>query len=352
MNGSMAGGHAVSVASALREISDPMEYRRFGSADLTASAIGFGTWPIGGARYGASDDASAIRAMQTALDLGITCFDTAPSYGNGHAEELVAKALSSRRHSAIIVTKGGLIWNEASYVIGRNSHRQYLETVLTDSLRRLGTDYVDLYLIHWPDPNTPLDDVAETLEMFVASGKARAIGVSNFTGEQVRTLASSLRTTSLVANQVSLSLFDRRWAEASFDACQELGIGVMAYGPLAHGLLAGSITRETVFDATDWRAAGVIFGQPLLTPENRPHNHSVVDRLTEVAAAKGITLAQLAIAWVLHHSPVAVALVGARTEQEIAEAACAANVKLSDADLAGIDEIMTHAAGMTNELPV
>lgn len=328
-----------------------MEYRCFGSSELMASAIGFGTWPIGGARYGASDDATAIRAIQVALELGITCFDTAPSYGNGHAEELLARALGSRRQDAVIVTKGGLIWNESNIVLGRNSHRQHLDTVLEGSLRRLRTDYVDLYLIHWPDPNTPLDDVAKTLEMFVASGKARAVGVSNFTGEQVHALTSSLRSTRLVANQLSFSLFDRRWATASFNTCKDLGIGVMAYGPLAHGLLAGSITRETVFDATDWRATGVIFGQPLLTPENRPRNHDVVDRLTEFAAYKGMTLAQLAIAWVLQHSPVTVALVGARTEREITEAAGATEVRLSDPEIAAIEEIMDHAAGMTNALP-
>jgi aryl-alcohol dehydrogenase-like predicted oxidoreductase len=328
-----------------------MEYRCFGSSDLKASAIGFGTWPIGGARYGASDDASAIRAVQAALDLGITCFDTAPSYGNGHAEELLARALGARRQEAVIVTKGGLIWNEASVVLGRDSRRQHLETVLEASLRRLRTDYVDLYLIHWPDSDTPLDDVAETLESFVASGKARAIGVSNFTGAQLRALASSLRAARLVANQVSFNLFDRRWARDCFETCRELGVGVMAYGPLAHGLLAGAITRETVFDASDWRAAGVIFGQPLLTPENRPRNHDVVDRLSAVASAKGITLAQLALAWVLRHSPVTVALVGARTECEIAEAARATEVRLSDLEVAAIEEMMAHAAGMTNELP-
>lgn len=327
-----------------------MEYRCFGATDIKTSAIGFGTWPIGGARYGPSDDASAIRALQTALDLGITCFDTAPSYGNGHAEELLATALGSRRHDALIVTKGGLIWDDHSRVLGHDSRREHLENVLEGSLRRLRTDYVDLYLIHWPDPATPLEDVAESLESFVASGKARAIGVSNFTGAQLRELSAALRTTRLVVNQVSFSLFDRRWANDSFGVCQELGIGAMAYGPLAHGLLAGAITRETTFDPTDWRAAGVIFGQPLLTPDNRPRNHDVVDRLTEFAANKHATLAQLAIAWVLWHLPVAVALVGARTEREIAEAAGAVDVKLSEDDFAAIEEIMSHAAGMLSEL--
>jgi aryl-alcohol dehydrogenase-like predicted oxidoreductase len=328
-----------------------MDYRRFGASDLTVSAIGFGTWPIGGARYGPSDDRQAIRAIQAALDLGITCFDTAPSYGNGHAEELLARALGSRRGDVVIVTKGGLIWDEQSRVHGRDSRRGRLQEVLDGSLRRLETDYVDLFLIHWPDPTTPLDDVAGTLESLVVRGKARAVGVSNFTGAQLRQVAGAMTSARLVANQVSFSLFDRRWADDAFGACRDLGVGVMAYGPLAHGLLAGAITRETVFDATDWRAAGVIFGQPLLTPENRERNLAVVDRLQDVATARGATLPQLAIAWVLRHDPVAVALVGARNEREIAGAAGATAVTLTDHEVHAIEEIMADAVGMTAELP-
>src|SRR5687767_12496219 len=128
-----------------------MEQRSFGTSTLTSSIIGFGTWPIGGARYGPSDDAAATEALRTALDLGITCFDTAPSYGNGHAEELLGRSLVGRRQEAVIVTKGGLVWDEASAVHGRDSTKPHLERVLDDSLRRLRTDYVDLYLIHWPD---------------------------------------------------------------------------------------------------------------------------------------------------------------------------------------------------------
>jgi aryl-alcohol dehydrogenase-like predicted oxidoreductase len=328
-----------------------MEHRRFGASDLTTSVIGFGTWPIGGARYGASDDRQAIRAIQAALDLGITCFDTAPSYGNGHAEELLARALGSRRDEAVIVTKGGLVWDAESRVHGRDSRRQRLDEVLEGSLRRLETDYVDLYLIHWPDPATPLDDVAASLESLVERGKARAVGVSNFSCTQLQQLAGAMTSIRPVANQVSFSLFDRRWAVDGFDICRELGVGVMAYGPLAHGLLAGAITRETVFDATDWRAAGVIFGQSLLTPENRERNLTVVDRLRDFAAARDTTLPRLAIGWVLRHAPVAVALVGARNEREIAEAAGAAEVHLTDDDLQEIKEIMADAAGLTTELP-
>jgi aryl-alcohol dehydrogenase-like predicted oxidoreductase len=327
-----------------------MEYRTFGTTDLQTSVVGFGTWPIGGAKYGASDDNAGIRAMQAALAAGVTCFDSAPSYGNGHAEELLGRAIAGHREEAVVVTKGGLVWDAESNVSGRNSRAEWLATHLDDSLRRLGTDYVDLFLIHWPDPNTPLEEVAAGLQSLVVAGKTRHVGVSNFTGEQVRTLAAAMGAAPLAANQISFSLFDGRWARSTFPACRDLGVGVMAYGPLAHGLLAGAFTRETVFEADDWRAAGVIFGQPLLTPENRDRNLDVVDRLKSVAAGLGATLPHLAIAWVLAHDEVSVALVGARNEQEIADAIGAATVRLADADKADIAGIMQDAAGLTDEM--
>ncbi len=260
-----------------------MESRTFGQTALRSSVIGLGTWPIGGARYGQSDDRDALRAIAAALDAGVTCFDTAPSYGAGHAEELLGRALAGRRADAVIVTKGGLVWDEGSHVLGRDSRREAIESHLAGSLTRLATDYVDLYLVHWPDPAVPLEDVMGTLEGFVQSGRARYVGVSNFTGAQLRASAPALRTTRLAADQVSLSLFDQRWMRDVFPACEDLGIGVMAYGPLAHGLLTGALTRSTVFDEADWRRSGTLFGQALLTPGNFERNLDVVDRLAEIA---------------------------------------------------------------------
>jgi aryl-alcohol dehydrogenase-like predicted oxidoreductase len=150
---------------------------------------------------------------------------------------------------------------------------------------------------------------------------------------------------------VGFSLFDRRWADETFATCQELDIGVMAYGPLAHGLLTGAYTRDTTFDDRDWRAAGVIFGQPLLTPDNRDRNLEVIEALGAFAAQRGISLVQLAIAWVLAHQPVTVALTGARNEREIMGCAAAAGITLDAGELADIDAIMQNAAGMTDVLP-
>ncbi len=328
-----------------------MEHRCFGSSGICSSVIGFGTWPIGGARYGQSDDADAIGAIHAALDAGITLFDTAPSYGNGHAEELLGYALLGLRDQATIVTKGGMIWDEHAFITGLDSSRAHLVKGLDESLERLKTDYVDLFLLHWPDGETPMTEIADSLGHLVQSGKTKAVGVCNLNQIQLREIAEAATSAPIVASQVGFSLFDRRWANETFALSEELGIGVMAYGPLAHGLLTGAYAHDTTFDDRDWRKAGVIFGQPLLTPEHRERNLEVLASLGGFAARRGITMVQLAIAWVLAHQPVTVALTGARNSEEILGAAAAAGIALSADELAEIDAIMQNAVGMTDILP-
>ena len=326
-----------------------MEVREFGGSGVAVGTVGLGTWPIGGARYGGRDDRAAIAAIQAAVDAGVTCFDSAPSYGNGNAEALLGRALEGRRHDVVVITKGGLVWDEDSNVSGRNSRPDYLAAKLDESLIRLRTDYVDLFLIHWPDLDTPLAETMGGLEALVASGKARAIGVSNFNAAQLRESDAALSSTRLATNQISYNLFDRRWSGDTFATCRELNIGVMAYGPLAHGLLAGAFGPDTVFAEDDWRRSGSIFGQPLLAPGNFEQNLQVVDRLGEIAAGIGLTLPQLAITWTLHDTVVTAALVGARSAYEIETAVPASGVPLSGEVLASIDEAMAGAAGMTTE---
>jgi aryl-alcohol dehydrogenase-like predicted oxidoreductase len=306
---------------------------------------------MGGVRYGPSDDAEAVAAIHAALDAGVTLYDTAPSYGNGHAEELLGQALVGRRDEATIVTKGGMIWDENAFITGLDSSRAHLVKGLEDSLARLQTDYVDLFLLHWPDGETPMAEIAESMGYLVETGKAKAAGVCNMNQAQLREIAGAAASTPIVASQVGFSLFDRRWANETFAACEELNIGVMAYGPLAHGLLTGAYSRDTTFDDRDWRKAGVIFGQPLLTPENRDRNLEVLESLGGFAAQRGISLVQLAIAWVLSHKPVTVALTGARNSSEILGAVAAAAITLDASELAEIDTIMEKAVGMTDVLP-
>jgi aryl-alcohol dehydrogenase-like predicted oxidoreductase len=327
-----------------------MQFRSVGSSGIKVSAIGLGTWPMGGARYGQSDDNNATRTIAAALDARITCFDTAPSYGNGHAEELLGAALEGHRDEVVLITKGGLVWNEKSEVLGQDGRPDRLMQGVDDSLRRLRTDHVDVFLIHWPDKTLPAEETAAALQQIVGSGKTRHIGVSNYTGEEFDALQAALGDTPLVLNQVSYHLFDLRWARSSFATVHRHGACIMAYGSLAHGLLTGTINRETTFDETDWRASGVIFGQPLLTPENRGANLDIVSRLGDVAAALGISLPQLALAWVLANPTVSVSLVGARSPIEIEEAASAASVTLDASTMNDIAGIMAGAAGIIPEL--
>lgn len=325
-----------------------MEYRLLGAAGPRVSAIGFGCWEMAGDTYGPIDDGEATRAVQRALDLGVTLFDTAPGYGNGHSEEVLGRALRGRRAEAVVVTKCGQYWS-AQRGWYRDSSRPALLASIDDSLRRLETDYVDLLLIHWPDTAMPFAESMTALREIVAMGKARYIGVSNFNAAQLRACAD---LAPLIANQVGYNMFDRRWERAMFPTAGEVGAGIMAYGPLSHGLLTGAFTAQTVFEPTDWRSHGDVFGQPLFVPGNFAQNVRVADELQALAGELGTTLPRLALVWVLHNPQVTVALSGTRKPAEIEENVSALDVRLSATDLAHIDSILAGAAGQTEQPPV
>ncbi len=322
-----------------------MECRFFGPTDLKVYALGFGLWPIGGVTshgYGTVDDDQAKTAIRRALDLGITLFDTAPAYGNGRGEQILAEALGSRRKDAIIVTKCGVPWSDEKKTWVRNSSYEEITTSAEASLRALNTDYLDLLLIHWPDPETPFEIPMRAFADLMAAGKVRYVGVSNFSKEQI---LECLKYGSLAAHQVGYNMFDRRMEPEMLPFCQEKGIGVMAYGSLAHGLLTGTFTRETTFGEKDWRARGNLFGLPLMAPGNFEKNLEVVEQLKGVARDAGRSVVQLAVAWVLRNPAITVALTGARKPEEIEENALAVDWKLSKAEIDKIEEIMKGAAG-------
>ncbi len=338
-----------------------MQYRRMGDSDLTVSAIGFGCWELGGT-YGAFDEREVIAAIARAIDLGVTLFDTARVYGfdpvrvggdlarasgAGRSEELLGRALGPRRKDVLVVTKGGLPTR-----VGQKPRRDgRYRSIIDDcdaSLRALGTDYVDLYLIHWPDPDTPLAETMGALNDLLAAGKVRDVGVSNFSAAQLR---EARALAPIIANQVGYNLFDRRWERAMFAAAADLGVGIMAYGPLAHGLLTGTFGPETTFEESDWRSRGVIFGQALFAGDNFRRNLAVVERLQEVAACKGASLPRLALAWVLAHPRVAAALTGARRPAGIEDNVAALALELTAAERAEIEAIMAGAAGQTDAIP-
>ncbi|MCY4091926.1 MAG: aldo/keto reductase [Caldilineaceae bacterium] len=307
-----------------------MEYRAFGRTGLDVSAIGYGCWEIGGG-YGHFDENEVVAAVQRALDLGINLFDTAEGYGYGQSERLLGKALGARRKEAIVVTKFGIYRPEGEWQ--RDSRREMALAAIDRSLKALGTDYVDVYLIHWPDRETPLEESMRALEEIVQAGKARFVGVSNFTPDQIETCMATRRVD---IAQYGYHMFDRRLEREIFPKIEEHGIGLMTYGSLAHGLLAGAFTPETSFDEDDWRSNGIAFNIPLFTEEVFARNVAAVDELKPIAARHGKTVAHLALRWVLSNPVVSVALVGFRRPVEVEEGAASLDWSL---DQETLDEI-------------
>ncbi len=312
-----------------------MEYVQLGQRGPRVSRIAFGNWSAGG-DWGAVDRKAAIAAARQALDLGIDFFDTARAYGFGAAEELLGEALApelrSKRDQLVIATKGGLRREADGHVV-RDSSAGTLRSDLEQSLRHLGTDHVDLYQIHWPDSSTPLAETAELLDAFVREGKVRYVGVSNFDPDQMTEIG---RTRPVDALQPPYHLFRRDIEASILPYAAEHGIGVLVYGPMAHGLLSGRMTEATTFEASDWRRTNDMF-----RGDTFRRNLRIVDELKAFAAERDITVAQLAIAWTLANPAVHVAIVGGRNPEQIAATSPAADVRLSADDLAQIDHIVS-----------
>jgi aryl-alcohol dehydrogenase-like predicted oxidoreductase len=321
-----------------------MQYTQLGERGPRVSRIAFGNWSAGG-DWGHVDRDSAIAATRQALDLGINLFDTAHAYGFGAAEKLLGEALRpeirSARGSVVIATKGGLRRDDGRTV--RDSSPAALRSDLEASLRALDTDYVDIYQVHWPDPNTPIETTAETLDGFVREGLVRAVGLSNYDARQM-TAFQQIRPIDTL--QPPYHLFRRDIEKSVLPFAREHGIGVLVYGPLAHGLLSGRMTEDTTFAADDWRSKSDLFqGQTFR------RNLAVVRDLTELAARKGATIAQLAIAWTLSNPAVDVAIVGARSAEQIRQTASAAYLELSPEDKVKIELILRGEVAVGGPAP-
>jgi aryl-alcohol dehydrogenase-like predicted oxidoreductase len=322
-----------------------MEQRRFGDSDLTCSALGFGTWEMSTTQYGAIDVEQVSRAVGLAIDSGITLFDTAEVYGPYHSEEILAKALGSRRQEIVLVSKVGYDIDEAGNNRGRSSDPALLIAHAEGCLRRLNTDWLDLLLIHWPDATVPYEDSIAALEQLKAAGKIRHYGVSNYNVEMMSRCEARGH---LAANQVCYNMFDRRMEKEVFGYLQTHGIGFMAYGSLGFGLLGAKFTPETTFAANDWRSRGTYFALPWFERDVFLHELRVVERLKGLAADYGKTLAQLGIAWVLSNPAVTVGLVGMRTPEELAENVATVDWRLTAADRAAVDAIFQEEGLTTN----
>jgi aryl-alcohol dehydrogenase-like predicted oxidoreductase len=322
-----------------------MDKVRLGMTDLHVSPICFGTWQLGG-DWGRFDERDAIEAIRHALQLGVTIFDTAQAYGFGASEHLLGRALAPvlrwRRDDVTIATKGGLRPDGRGGVV-RDGSPAWLREGVEQSLRALGVDHIDLYQLHWPDPAVPVAETAGELQELVDEGKIRHVGVSNFDAPQMAVFA---RTRPVETLQPPYHLF-RRGIEADvLPYCAEHDIGVLVYGPLAHGLLTGTIDIETAFEPGDWRAGSPVFRRDALR-----RNVDAVRRLDQLAQELGTTVSALAIAWTLANPGVDVAIVGARSVAHIEDSVGAAALWLAEVDLAEIDAIMEGTVGVGGPTP-
>ena len=323
-----------------------MEYRQLGKSDLKIPAVSFGAWAVGGCMWGGADDDASIRAMQRAIDAGMTCIDTAPGYGMGHSETIVGKAIAGRRDQVVVATKCGLRWDLAEgefyfptldpagreVDIYRNLRRDSVRHECEQSLERLGVDTIDLYQCHWPDPTTPIDETMETLVSLQQEGKIRAIGVSNFTPEM---MAECLKTAQIASDQPPYSALDRGIEADVVPFCVEHTIGLLAYSPIAQGLLTGKVTLDREFIGDDIRQ-----GKPWFQPKNLRRILEMLEQVQPIADGHDATLGQVYIAWTVAQDGITSALVGARNEQQVEENAKAGDIKLADDELALIRRLV------------
>ena len=314
--------------------------RQLGHDGPMLTEIGLGTWAIGGPwqwGWGPQDDQESIRTIHKALDLGINWIDTAPVYGLGHAEEIVGKAVRGVRENVFIATKCGLVWDDRGRV--RNNNRpESIRRECEASLKRLNVEVIDLYQIHWPDPNTPVEDSWGEMVRLQEEGKVRYIGVSNFSVELLEKCEAIHHVNSL---QPPYSLVHRvlhpEVEKEILPWCEQHGVGVVAYSPLQNGLLTGKFSRERVenLPQDDWRRRSEFFREPVLSKVLE-----LVDRLKPLAEKEGRTLTELAIAWVLRNSAVTSAIVGARRPDQVVENVKAAGWRLTDANYQAIESIV------------
>ncbi|MEN3356925.1 MAG: hypothetical protein V7637_907 [Mycobacteriales bacterium] len=319
-----------------------MRQVRLGQTELKVSAVAFGTWSFGG-DWGAADVEESQAVIHRALELGVTLFDTAQGYGFGAAERLLGEALRqrARREDVVIATKGGLRMDGETLV--RDASAGWLREGVESSLRNLGTDYIDLYQVHWPDPHTPAEETADALSELVAAGKVRHAGVSNYDVEQMEQSRTFGRVETL---QSPYHLFRRTIEEEVLPYTAEHDIGVLVYGPLAHGLLSGRMTAATTFGPDDWRGKSADF-----TSETFHRNLQVVDRLKELARQRAMSLPELAVAWTLANPAVDVTILGARRPSQLDGTAAAVDLHLSPADLGEIDALLAGAAPVWGPRP-
>jgi aryl-alcohol dehydrogenase-like predicted oxidoreductase len=314
-----------------------MKKRRLGASGLELTRIGLGSWAIGGPgwqyAWGAQDDGDSIATIRRALDLGINWIDTAAVYGLGHSEQVGGQAIAGRREKVILATKCGRAWGKDGAIAPRlkaASVRGELEA----SLRRLRTEYIDLYQVHWPDPDADIEEAWTEIAKAVEEGKIRYAGVSNFSVAQMARIQAIHPIASL---QPPYSMLRRGIEQEILPFCAANGIGVVVYSPMQMGLLSGTFTKARVssLPTDDLRSRNAFYSEPALG-----RNLALVEKLRPVAARAGRTVAELAIAWVLRRPEVTAAIVGGRRPEQVAETIGAADWDLSPKEIAEVDALI------------
>jgi aryl-alcohol dehydrogenase-like predicted oxidoreductase len=322
-----------------------MEYRKLGSSDLEISVITFGAWAAGGWMWGGTERKEAVKAIQASYDLGVTSIDTAPIYGQGTSEEIVGEAIRDlSRDKVQILTKFGVRWDTTKGVfyfsssdntgkpieIYKYSGRDGIIQECEDSLRRLGTDYIDLYQIHWPDPTTPIEETMEAVTLLIKQGKVRYAGVCNYNVDQMKEAAKYIN---IVSDQVKYSMVAREIEKELVPYLIDNNQSVLAYSPMERGLLTGKMKPGHKFAEGDHRA-GVHF----FKDENIRRTNAFLERISPVAKEKNGTLGQLVLRWTIEQPGITVALAGARNAAQAKENANAISIQLSREEVSFITQ--------------
>jgi aryl-alcohol dehydrogenase-like predicted oxidoreductase len=336
-----------------------MRYRELGSSGIEASVVAFGAWAVGGWMWGGVEEQGAIAAINAAVDAGVNFIDTAPIYGFGRSEELVGKAIAGRRDEVVLATKCGLVWDvekgdfffqsdeeiirkdgsgniKVYRYLGPESIRREVEA----SLKRLGTDHIDLYQTHWQESTTPIADAMEELLRLREEGKIRAVGVSNVTASQLEEYRA---VGDVASDQEQYSMLFRKHEGSLLPYCEQNNLAFLAYSPLAQGLLTGKVGPDRVFAEGDQRA-----GRPRFSVENRAKVAAMLAKFKPIAEGHDLTLAQLAVAWTVQQPGCSHALVGARSPEQAVENAAAGGVELSKEELATMAAAIAELGGDIN----
>ena len=323
-----------------------MQYRKLGETDLTASVITFGAWAAGGWMWGKTERNDAISAIRASYDEGVTSIDTAPIYGQGASEEIVGEAIKGiPRDKLQIFTKFGMRWdlekgdfgfkskdnNGNALKIYKYSGKESVIKECEDSLRRLGTDYIDLYQIHWPDSTTPISETFEAVAKLIEQGKIRYAGVCNYNSSQ---MTEAEKVIALVSNQVPFSMLNRGIEKEVVPYCIENKKSILAYSPMERGLLTGKITPDYKFQEGDHRAA-----HPFFKPEFVTRTNDMLQKVKHIAIEKGATLSQLVLRWTVEQPGITVALAGARNAGQSVQNAKAMDFNLNNDEINFITKV-------------